>query len=345
MVAAADRVEWIQVANEVEAILLEYALIKRAPAPLQHPAGRRQELPVAGGDPARRPGPGRPWSGAGAGPGSATSVPTPTWAPSATPSTCCCARFPIRSCSDTKLERHIKLGKPCLMYHIERCSRPVHRRRRPRATTTAMVEDLMASSPAPPTRSSAGSTREMRARPPPPSTSSARPAGATSWPRCAWPCERQQVVTERPEDLDVVGHRRRPARGGRVRLPRPPGPDRGPAGLHRGQGGGPDAGPSWWGGSSSSSTATPSPRRPRPPAQAARVRGGDSSGWTSGAGDPASWGTDGAADPGVPRQVLVPELPEEPDGLRGLPGRPARAGRWRCGCPQRGGKRDPAWRR
>ena len=29
MVAAADRVEWIQVANEVEAILLEYALIKR----------------------------------------------------------------------------------------------------------------------------------------------------------------------------------------------------------------------------------------------------------------------------------------------------------------------------
>src|SRR5579862_1377049 len=29
MVAAADRVEWIQVANEVEAILLEYALIKQ----------------------------------------------------------------------------------------------------------------------------------------------------------------------------------------------------------------------------------------------------------------------------------------------------------------------------
>ena len=29
MVAPADRVEWIQVANEVEAILLEYALIKQ----------------------------------------------------------------------------------------------------------------------------------------------------------------------------------------------------------------------------------------------------------------------------------------------------------------------------
>ena len=40
MVAQADHVEWIQVGNEVEAILLEYTLIKRAPAPIQHPPRR-----------------------------------------------------------------------------------------------------------------------------------------------------------------------------------------------------------------------------------------------------------------------------------------------------------------
>jgi excinuclease ABC subunit C len=32
--------------------------------------------------------------------------------------------FPIRTCSDAKLGRHQKLGRPCLLYHIERCSGP-----------------------------------------------------------------------------------------------------------------------------------------------------------------------------------------------------------------------------
>jgi excinuclease ABC subunit C len=32
--------------------------------------------------------------------------------------------FPIRTCTDAKLERHRKLGKPCLLYHIEKCSGP-----------------------------------------------------------------------------------------------------------------------------------------------------------------------------------------------------------------------------
>ncbi len=32
--------------------------------------------------------------------------------------------FPVRTCSDTKLKRHQRLGRPCLMYHIERCSGP-----------------------------------------------------------------------------------------------------------------------------------------------------------------------------------------------------------------------------
>jgi excinuclease ABC subunit C len=32
--------------------------------------------------------------------------------------------FPTRSCSDTELENHIKSKKPCLLYHIKRCSGP-----------------------------------------------------------------------------------------------------------------------------------------------------------------------------------------------------------------------------
>ena len=32
--------------------------------------------------------------------------------------------FPIRSCSNNKFDRHQRLGRPCLLYHIERCSGP-----------------------------------------------------------------------------------------------------------------------------------------------------------------------------------------------------------------------------
>ncbi|HEX3842636.1 MAG TPA: excinuclease ABC subunit UvrC [Acidimicrobiales bacterium] len=32
--------------------------------------------------------------------------------------------YPVRTCSDAKLGRHQRLGRPCLLYHIERCSGP-----------------------------------------------------------------------------------------------------------------------------------------------------------------------------------------------------------------------------
>ena len=32
--------------------------------------------------------------------------------------------FPIRTCSDAKLERHRRQGRPCLLFHIEKCSGP-----------------------------------------------------------------------------------------------------------------------------------------------------------------------------------------------------------------------------
>src|SRR6266498_247672 len=32
--------------------------------------------------------------------------------------------FPIRTCSDAKFDRHAKLGRPCLLFHIEKCVGP-----------------------------------------------------------------------------------------------------------------------------------------------------------------------------------------------------------------------------
>ncbi len=32
--------------------------------------------------------------------------------------------FPVRTCSDAKLRRHGQIGRPCLLFHIERCSGP-----------------------------------------------------------------------------------------------------------------------------------------------------------------------------------------------------------------------------
>ena len=32
--------------------------------------------------------------------------------------------FPIRTCSPAKFNQHQRLGRPCLLYHIEKCSGP-----------------------------------------------------------------------------------------------------------------------------------------------------------------------------------------------------------------------------
>jgi len=78
-------------------------------------------------------------------------------------------------------------------------------------------------------------------------------------------------------------------------------------------------------------SAPPLPRR-------RAARGTDGSGWTSGAGE-AMWGTDGATDPGVPRQVLVPELPDDADAYTAFLSR-QRGAPVALRVPQRGGKRS-----
>ena len=334
MVATADRVEWIQVASEVEAIMLEYALIKE----------HRPRFNIRLVDDKSYP-----WM--------AVTLPD-TWPRAAVVRgrrragiryfgpyahvgalrdtlDLLLRTFPIRSCSDSKLERHIKLGKPCLMYHIERCSGPCIG-----AVDTpeydGYVEDVMSFF--------AGATEEVERR----LIAERDEAAAALDFECAarrrdqlatlhMAVERQQVVTERPEDLDVVGHHRRTAGGGRLRLPRPPGPHRGSPGLHRGQGGGPDPAPTGGPGPRAALRRRRAAGAPRRPPGGGRPRGTDGSGWTSGAGE-VMWGTDGAADPGVPRQVLVPELPEDTDAysafLADRRGAPVA-----LRVPQRGGKR------
>ncbi len=308
MVATADRVEWIQVASEVEAILLEYALIKehrprfniRLVDDKSYPwlaVTLPDTWPRAAVVRGRRR-PGIRYFGPYAHVGALRDT-----------LDLLLRTFPIRSCSDSKLERHIKLGRPCLMFHIERCSGPCIGAVEPEEYE-GLVQDVMSFF--------AGATEEVENR----LTRERDEAAAALDFECAarrrdqlatlhMAVERQQVVTERPEDLDVVGITDEPLeaavcvfhiRRGRIVGRRAFIVDKvedltlaqlvGRV-LEQLYG---DAEPS----------TEPPARRPRAP------RGTDASGWTSGAGE-AMWGTDGSADPGVPRQVLVPELPEDTD--------------------------------
>ncbi len=110
--------------------------------------------------------------------------------------------FPIRTCSDAKLRRHQLLGRPCLLYHIERCSGPCVGAVGPEeyarlvaelmefldGDTKPVVDRLEAEM-----RRAAGELEFERA---------ARLRDRLATVRLA--VERQQMVTETPEDLDAV---------------------------------------------------------------------------------------------------------------------------------------------
>lgn len=111
--------------------------------------------------------------------------------------------FPIRTCSDVKLARHQKLGKPCLLFHIEKCSGPCVGEVTP-TEYQKMVDDL--------TQFLEGDTEpvierlelEMRAA----ATELEFERAARLRDRIATvrkAVERQQMVAERSEDLDVIG--------------------------------------------------------------------------------------------------------------------------------------------
>jgi excinuclease ABC subunit C len=123
MVQTAESVEWIQVRNEVEALMLEYSLIKQHrprfnvrlvddksypflavtvsdewPRPMVMRGRRRKGVRYFG-----------PYAHAYAIRDTLDEL---------------LRTFPLRTCSDAKFGRHERLGKPCLLFHIEKCSGP-----------------------------------------------------------------------------------------------------------------------------------------------------------------------------------------------------------------------------
>ncbi len=123
MVETAETVEWIQVANEVEALMLEYSLIQRHKPRFNvrytddksYPflcVTMLDEWPRAMVMRGKRKKGNRYF-----GPyGQAYAIRETL--------DLLLRTFPIRTCSDGKYNRHEKLGKPCLLFHIEKCAGP-----------------------------------------------------------------------------------------------------------------------------------------------------------------------------------------------------------------------------
>ncbi|HUA94574.1 MAG TPA: excinuclease ABC subunit UvrC, partial [Acidimicrobiales bacterium] len=202
MVAQADHVEWVVVGTEVEALMLEHSLIQAHqprfnvrlkddksypwlavtvneewPRPMVYRGRKRKGVRYFG-----------PYGHVGALRETLDLL---------------LRSFPIRTCSAAKFRRHERLGRPCLLYDIERCSGPCvgavdHERYQ------TMVEDLM--------RFLSGDTAPVVAHLEGEMTEAAE---ALDFERAARLRDRlasvhkaaqsQQMVSERPEDFDVVG--------------------------------------------------------------------------------------------------------------------------------------------
>src|SRR5918997_3288049 len=123
MVAVADTVEWIEVRNEVEALMLEYSLIK------QHKPRFNVRLRDDKSYPFLAVTLSDEWPRARVMRG-ARQKGTRYFGPYAHAYAIretldlLLRTFPIRTCSDNKFERHQKLGRPCLLFHIEKCTGP-----------------------------------------------------------------------------------------------------------------------------------------------------------------------------------------------------------------------------
>ncbi|HKE72857.1 MAG TPA: excinuclease ABC subunit UvrC [Acidimicrobiales bacterium] len=123
MVAAAETVEWIQVRNEVEALMLEYSLIKQHRPRFNIRLRDDKSYPflaVTVSDEWPRPTVMRGRKRKGVryfGPyGHAYAIRETL--------DLLLRTFPLRTCSDNKFRHHERLGRPCLLFHIEKCSGP-----------------------------------------------------------------------------------------------------------------------------------------------------------------------------------------------------------------------------
>jgi excinuclease ABC subunit C len=202
MVAAAETVEWIQVRNEVEALMLENTLIKQHQPRFNVRLRDDKSYPflaVTVSDDWPRPMVMRGRKRKGVryfGPyGHAYAIRETL--------DLLLRTFPLRTCSDNKFGRHQRMGRPCLLFHIEKCSGPcvgeVDHETYDRLTqelldfldgdTDTIVRRLEAQM-----RAAADDLEYERA---------ARVRDRLTSVRKA--IERQQMVAERNEDLDVIG--------------------------------------------------------------------------------------------------------------------------------------------
>lgn len=202
MVAAAHTVEWIEVRNEVEALMLEYSLIK------QHRPRFNIRLRDDKSYPFLAITLDEDWPRAVVMRGTKRKG-TRYFGPFAHAYAIretldlLLRTFPVRTCSQGKFNQHHRLGRPCLLFHIEKCSGPcvgeVSAERYQEfvqqltdfldGDTDAVVEQL---------------EREMR-----------EASAALEFEKAARlrdrlgsvqrAIEKQQMVGERDEDLDIIG--------------------------------------------------------------------------------------------------------------------------------------------
>lgn len=202
MVAAAESVEWIQVRNDVEALMLEYSLIK------QHRPRFNIRLRDDKSYPFLAITTGDDWPRAMVMRGKKRKGVTyfgPYGHAYAIRETLdlLLRTFPIRTCSDNKFDHHHRLGRPCLLFHIEKCTGPcVGEVGRPEYD--GLVDELI--------QFLCGETQTVVRRL---ERQMAEAADQLEFERAARyrdrltavrkAIEKQTVVTERPEDLDVIG--------------------------------------------------------------------------------------------------------------------------------------------
>jgi excinuclease ABC subunit C len=202
MVATAASVEWIQVDNDVEALMLEYNLLQRHRPRFNVRLVDDKSYPylaVTLSDEWPRPMVMRGAKRKGVryyGPfGHAYAIRETL--------DLLLRTFPLRTCSDAKFGRHQRSGRPCLLYHIEKCSGPCVGEI-DREAYAQLTDELLAFLDGDTDDIVKRLDREMRAA----ATEleferAARLRDQLSSVRKA--IERQQMVAERNEDFDVVG--------------------------------------------------------------------------------------------------------------------------------------------
>ncbi|HYZ99224.1 MAG TPA: excinuclease ABC subunit UvrC, partial [Acidimicrobiales bacterium] len=202
MVAAAETVEWIQVRNDVEALMLEYSLIKQHKPRFNVRLRDDKSYPflaVTVSDEWPRPTVMRGRKRKGVryfGPyGHAYAIRETL--------DLLLRTFPLRTCSDNKFRRHERLGRPCLLFHIEKCTGPCVGEV-DRATYDRLVSELLDFLD--------GDTdtvvRRLEQQMGEAADNLEYELAARLRDRLASvrkAIERQQIVAERNEDLDVVG--------------------------------------------------------------------------------------------------------------------------------------------